>query len=219
MEEKEGLDTKSSGTKAARGKKGTSYSIQEMKKRKIRQRSVYSREKRLERFLEEKRKKWRKEEEEELRNLKNPEEVWRYINRMRGKKEWRENNISNDEWERHFVGLLDGRRYNKGKEVNELEDREKIKEAESEILVTGAEEVALEELEIWQALRRTKDNKNCWHEWHSHESMEIQRNSDKEWFQRIIEPSMKIQKLFRRMENRGNCVNIQERRPRQDRKL
>lgn len=200
-------------------KKGTSYSIQEMKKRKIRQRSVYSREKRLERFLEEKRKKWRKEEEEELRNLKNPEEVWRYINRMRGKKEWRENNISNDEWERHFVGLLAGRRYNKGKEMNELEDRKKTKEAESEILVTGAEEVALEELEIWQALRRTKDNKNCWHGWHSHESMEIRRNSDKEWFQRIIEPSMEIQKLFRRMENRGNCVNIQEKRPRQDRKL
>lgn len=41
-------------------KKETSYSIQEMKKRKIRQRSVYSREKRLEKFLEEKRKKWRK---------------------------------------------------------------------------------------------------------------------------------------------------------------
>lgn len=81
---------------------------------------------------------------------------------MREKKEWKENNISNDEWERHFVGLLDGRRYNKGKEVNELEDREKTKEAESEILVTGAEEVALEKLEIWQALRRTKDNKNCW---------------------------------------------------------
>lgn len=138
---------------------------------------------------------------------------------MRGKKEWRENNISNDEWERHFVGLLDGRRYNKGKEVNELEDREKTKEAESEILVTGAEEVALEELEIWQSLRRTKDNKNCWPGWRSHESMEIRRNSDKEWFQRIIEPSMEIQKLFRRMENRGNCVNIQERKPRQDRKL
>lgn len=39
------------------------------------------------RLLEEKRKKWKKEEEEELRNLRNPEEVWRYINRMRGKKE------------------------------------------------------------------------------------------------------------------------------------
>lgn len=108
------------------------------------------------------RKSGRSGEKEELRNLKNPEEVWRYINRMREKKEWKENNISNDEWERHFVGLLDGRRYNKGKEVNELEDREKTKEAESEILVTGAEEVALEKLEIWQALRRTKDNKNCW---------------------------------------------------------
>lgn len=36
---------------------------------------------------EEKRKKWRKEEEEELRNLRNSEEVWRYINRMREKKE------------------------------------------------------------------------------------------------------------------------------------
>lgn len=51
-----------------------------MEKRKIRQRRILSKEKRKA-FLKEKRKEWRKKEEKELRNLRNPEEIWRRINR------------------------------------------------------------------------------------------------------------------------------------------
>lgn len=50
-----------------------------MEKRKIRQRRILSKEKRKA-FLKEKRKEWRKKEKE-LRNLRNPEEIWRRINR------------------------------------------------------------------------------------------------------------------------------------------
>lgn len=104
-------------------------------------------------FLKEKRKEWRKKEEE-LRNLRNPEEIWK----QGGKKEWRDNHISNKEWEKHFIDLLDGRRFSKGTEAKELEGKEKSKVAESELLETGAKEVTLEE-EIWQALKRMKDKK------------------------------------------------------------
>lgn len=100
--------------------------------------------------------------------------------------------------------------------MNEVEDREKTEEAKSKNLVTGAEEVALNEMEIWQALRRMKDKKATqivfpWKHGNT--------DSDKKWFQRIIESSMEIRKLSRRVENRGNCADIQERRPRQGRKL
>lgn len=75
-----------------------------------------------------------------------------------GKKEWRDNHISNKEWEKHFIDLLDGRRFSEGTEVKELEGKEKSKVAKSELLETGAKEVTLEE-EIWQALKRMKDKK------------------------------------------------------------
>lgn len=39
----------------------------------------------------------RKEEEKELRNIRNEAGIWKYINRKRGKREWRENNIRKKE--------------------------------------------------------------------------------------------------------------------------
>lgn len=51
-----------------------------MEKRKIRQRRILSKEKRMEGIPKGKAE-WRKKEEKELRNLRNPEEIWRRINR------------------------------------------------------------------------------------------------------------------------------------------
>lgn len=59
-------------------------------------------------LLERRRKDKRAEEEEELRNLRNEKEIWRFINRRRKKKEWTENNIQGEEWRKHFMKLLGG---------------------------------------------------------------------------------------------------------------
>lgn len=44
-------------------------------------------------YLESKRRKKREEEGKELKELKNEAEVWKYINKKRRKREWKENSI------------------------------------------------------------------------------------------------------------------------------
>jgi len=39
-------------------------------------------------------------------NLRKKTEVWRYINKKRGRKMFKENNIEEEEWKRHFEELL-----------------------------------------------------------------------------------------------------------------
>jgi len=64
--------------------------------------------KRVNLYMEEKSKKKKEEEEQQLRNLKDETEVWRYINKRRGRKEGVENNINKKEWKRYFMKLLEG---------------------------------------------------------------------------------------------------------------
>lgn len=52
--------------------------------------------KKLKEFLEEKRRKWKEKEELEFSLLHNEAEIWKYINKTRGKKEWIENEISKE---------------------------------------------------------------------------------------------------------------------------
>lgn len=59
-------------------------------------------------FLGRKQKEKRKEEENELRRMKREIEIWKYINKKRGKKAWIENKIGKDDWRKHFKDLLDG---------------------------------------------------------------------------------------------------------------
>jgi len=59
-------------------------------------------------LLKKKQKEKREEEEdEELKKLKREADVWKYINRKRGKKIWKENNIKDEEWRKYFKKLLD----------------------------------------------------------------------------------------------------------------
>lgn len=73
-------------------------------------REDYKKEKkRVKAYMKEKIKKKKEEEEEELRNLKSETEVWRYINKRRGRKGV-ENNIARKEWKSYFMKLLEERR-------------------------------------------------------------------------------------------------------------
>ena len=42
----------------------------------------------------------------ELRCLKREVDVWKFINKKRGKRIWRNNNIETKEWKQHFMNLL-----------------------------------------------------------------------------------------------------------------
>lgn len=57
---------------------------------------------------EEKKKVKREEDEAELREIKNENQVWKYLNKWRKKRETAENNISDREWKKYFRNLLEG---------------------------------------------------------------------------------------------------------------
>ena len=49
-----------------------------------------------------------KRQEDELKEIKNENQVWTYINKFRKRKEKKDNNIKEEEWVKHFRLLLDG---------------------------------------------------------------------------------------------------------------
>lgn len=73
-------------------------------------------------LFQKKQKEKREEEEEDLKNIRKDAEVWKFINKKRGKKSWIENNIDNKTWRDHFKNLLDCSDRSK-----EVEDNGKIK--------------------------------------------------------------------------------------------
>lgn len=75
--------------------------------------------------------------------MKKEAEVWKYINKKRRKKKWKENNIKKEEWRNYFRRLLDG-----------LEEVEISGEKEEEEREQGEEEI--EEVEIKEAVRKMK---------------------------------------------------------------
>lgn len=97
----------------------------------------------FQKHLDKKKKKWKQREEQELRNLKNEAEVWKYINKRRGKTNWIKNSISKERWKEYFMTLLDGQmiekqseKEKKGEEERsgkETRDRKMIKATDEEM--------------------------------------------------------------------------------------
>lgn len=113
-------------------------------------------------FMKEKIKKKKEEEEEELRNLKSETEVWRYINKRRGRKEWKiiypEKNYFMKSYFRksYFMKLLEGRE----KEEHDKKEEEKKPENEEEKKKEAeGESKALERKEIRRAVNSMKKRK------------------------------------------------------------
>jgi len=79
----------------------------------------------LSKFMELKQKEKRKKEEKKLREIRKETEVWRYINRKRGRKTVKKNDTEEGEWKKHFKELLRGTE-------TELEEEEKAQERDWE---------------------------------------------------------------------------------------
>lgn len=125
-----------------RKKREVKRSYKKWKREKI-GKEKYMEERKFRELLEKKQKEKREEEEEELKKLKKEAEVWKYINKKRGKKKWKENNIKKEEWRNYFRRLLDS-----------LEEVEISGEKEEEEREQGEEEI--EEVEIKEAVRKMK---------------------------------------------------------------
>lgn len=112
-------------------------------------RSKYQEERREWRELcKSKEKECKEFEEEQLRLIKNENEVWAFLNRSRKKRVKVEGNIENKTWKEHFVSLLEGsetRKLGKSRQKCEEED-EKEKEKIS----------AREIKEAWSFLKKRK---------------------------------------------------------------
>lgn len=87
-------------------------------------------------MLSRKQKEKREEEEEELKKIKRAAEVWKYINKKRGKKTWGKN-IEKATWKNYFKNLLEGterKKEDKNKEENNIED-DSLEEEEIKITI------------------------------------------------------------------------------------
>lgn len=110
--------------------------------------------------------KQRKEREEEileLKNIKNKAEVWKYINKRRGRREPRINSISRTEWREYFKEILEGTdkdedRESDRKEGQTIEEQEerKRKKNKQEVKDTAQE---IEEEEICRVVMEMKKKK------------------------------------------------------------
>jgi len=90
---------------------------------------VMEEKRRYKNLLEEKQRKKREEEEEELKNIKKEVDVWKFINKKRGRDGQIEGEIEPGRWRAHFKNLLDGVEPEEGEmkqgrnvEINEEED-------------------------------------------------------------------------------------------------
>ena len=101
-------------------------------------------------LLEEKRKKKREEEEKELREIRWATQAWKYINKKRNKREWKENNIGKEEWRSYFMELLGG------VDTEGEQDQSYIVKEKEEDNEEAEEEKELEEEEIGKAVLRLK---------------------------------------------------------------
>ncbi|XP_077277120.1 uncharacterized protein LOC143905535 [Temnothorax americanus] len=102
-------------------------------------------------LFEQKRKEKRIKEEEDLKNLRHGTDIWKYINRKRKKKVWKENKIGGVEWMKYFKELLGST-----EEMAEDKEEENIIGTVEERPVTGS---SLGMEEIAEAVGRLKKNK------------------------------------------------------------
>lgn len=118
-------------------------------------RERYIREKKSFReMLEKKQKEKREEEEMILRNLKKETEIWKYINKKRGKKVIKDeggNKIDKEEWRSYFMDLLDGTEREQDGTQDDGEEEVRIEQERTE--------EDIKEEEVWSALRKMKKKK------------------------------------------------------------
>lgn len=90
----------------------------------------------MKKLLERKQRKKRVEEENRLKKLKKQKEIWEYINKWRGTKERKKNNVEKQVWRNHLMELLEGIEMNYAVKdkvgENEKKNEDQIEEEEIE---------------------------------------------------------------------------------------
>jgi len=101
-------------------------------------------EKRVQRELQGKKERNRKRIEEEIKNITTKAQIWKFVNLGRKKARTVGENISMEEWERHFLELLEG-------------ERGTCEETGEKIRTEGDQEEELREEEIEKKKRKKKE--------------------------------------------------------------
>lgn len=111
--------------------------LKKLKKGKITKEEYVNKRKDYRKWCTKERSEFEKKEEEKLRSIRTEEEVWRYINKFRKKKEKIDESINLESWKAHFMDLLRGSeerkttRIKKGKD-EEPEKQERVDEGDEE---------------------------------------------------------------------------------------
>lgn len=105
----------------------------------------------MKKLLEGKQRKKRVEEEDRLKKLKKQKEIWEYINKWRGIKERKKNNVEKEVWRNHLMELLEGIEMNQA-----VKDKVGENEKKNEDQI---EEEEIEEEEIRRGIKKIKKKK------------------------------------------------------------
>lgn len=95
----------------------------------------------------------KREEKEKLKRIKRKREMWEYINKKRGKKQRKGNNIEKEVWREHFMKLL------QGTETYELEEDEGKEEEDIREAGQEEQEEEIKEEEIKKVVKKMKVKK------------------------------------------------------------
>lgn len=105
-----------------------------------------------------KREEFEKKEKEKLKSIRTEEEVWRYINKFKKKKEKIDENIDLESWKAHFMDLLRGSNERKITRIEMNEDMESKKQERVDDEVEETEQQQMRE-ELIAQLKKLKKGK------------------------------------------------------------
>lgn len=92
------------------------------------------RRKRYKEMVKEKKKKWGEELLARLNKVKEGKEFWEEVNKKRKRREMISKRIEAETWEKHFRGLLDGKRQRRIREWEEIEEEEVEEEITEQVI-------------------------------------------------------------------------------------
>lgn len=165
---------------------------------------------------------WIEKKQKEVGKATNLTEWWKAMNWFRRKNAKTENNISREEWQRHFMNLLEGNKIseeNNNKTDNEKEDMQNDNEGNEK----NGEKTAAEELnepltweEVQEVLKKLKNNKAAGEDEITAEFLknlppegeeEITEIIKEMWKQEIIPKNWKIARIFP-IHKKGNIEDV-----------
>jgi len=113
-------------------KRHLNKSLRQMRKGWITREEHKENKKRHESLCKDKIEKEREKEQKRIMEIRDGNEIWRYIKKERGRKDWPDESIKEEQWRMHFMNLLEGREEKDkkkeapGKERNGEEEKERI---------------------------------------------------------------------------------------------